>query len=66
MHIWTRAQRVALRDLYLRTVQEKEVPTVQGYRAFRRTATYSHMNGCILVLFANMIIGIENDGYTHS
>ncbi len=62
----TRAQREALKVLYLRTVEPGKSPSVRGYRTFRRRANYSHLNDCLMVRFCGMICGIETDGYTHS
>lgn len=62
----TRAQREAVKTLYLRTVEPNGLPTVRGYRAFRRRAKYSHLNECLMVPFCGMFCGIEADGYTHS
>jgi hypothetical protein len=62
----TRQQKEALRAVYLRTVPTGDEASMRGYRAFRRTASVSHMDGCIMVPFCNMWLGIEEDGYTHS
>jgi hypothetical protein len=57
----TKAQRQALKRIYLRL----EFPP--SYRAFRRTVEPTFcMDGCIMVQFAGMWLGIEVDGYTHS
>lgn len=37
-----------------------------SYRTFRKTIQYDTLNGCYMVRVANMWIGIEPDGYTHS
>jgi hypothetical protein len=37
-----------------------------GYLAFRRSAKYSTLNGCWMVPFFGMQVGIESDGYCHS
>lgn len=43
-----------------------KVPSIQ-YRQFRRTVQGTFcMDNCIMVPFANMWLGIETDGYTHS
>ena len=59
----TREQREALLRLYNRRVNWNAKP--KTYLAFRRMARQTHM-GCIVVPWANMWIGIEPDGYTHS
>lgn len=53
----TKPQRKALKAVFDRTANIT-------YRAFRRTVVLGP--GCIMVPFANMWLGIEPDGYTHS
>ncbi len=53
----SKAQRKALKIVWLRTEG-------MTYRQFRRLAQPGP--GCIMVPFAGMWLGIENDGYTHS
>ena len=55
----TRAQRLALKRVYLRTLSHGF-----SYLAFRRTVQPGW--GCVMVPFAGMWLGIEPDGYTHS
>jgi len=57
----TRAQRLALKQVFLRIL---ETNPHAHYRDFRRTVFSSF--GCVMVPFAGMILGIEPDGYTHS
>jgi hypothetical protein len=57
----TKEQRIALFRIYNREWNAKP----ETYLAFRRTAYNSHM-GCVMVPWANMWLGIEPDGYTHS
>jgi hypothetical protein len=42
-----------------------KVPTIQ-YRRFRRTVKPFFGDTCIMVPYAGMWLGIEQDGYTHS
>ena len=58
----TKPQRKALYALYERSLHSLK----QSYLAFRRTATYDHLCGCLMVPFCGMWVGIETDGYTHS
>ena len=37
-----------------------------SYLAFRRTAINNSLMGCVMVPYASMWLGIEEDGYTHS
>ena len=68
----TKEQRLALARVYHRTLDpvKFDPPSInrrewlKGYRAFRRTVHGSF--GCIMVQWANMWLGIEPDGYTHS
>lgn len=66
----TRPQRVALKGLYTRMVDdtrpslEKRLPT---YRGFRRTVKPIFFgDGAVIVPWCGMWVGIELDGYTHS
>lgn len=59
-----RAQRVALKRVYDRTVHENQTCDTRSYRTFRRGV--EHGPGCVMVRFAGMWLGIEPDGYTHS
>lgn len=72
MYIFTRQQRESLMKIYQRNHPKPEDGSsfykrlwFRGYRAFRRQAFLSFGN-CMMVPWANMIIGIETDGYTHS
>lgn len=58
----TRQQRVALKEIWKRTIGGKPNPLT--YREFRRTV--SPGLGYIMVPWAGMWLGIEPDGYTHS
>jgi hypothetical protein len=60
MNRLTREQMVALKSVY--DFWEKP----KTYLAFRRTAVNTHMQGCVMVPWGNMWLGIEEDGYTHS
>lgn len=64
----TRPQRVALHRVFLRKYpfinELRKRDAVDLYRRFRKTVTPG--SGCIMVPFANMWLGIEPDGYTHS
>lgn len=57
MQVTTKAQRKALKRVWLR---DPAVP----YRSFRRSVQWGH--GYVMVQFAGMWLGIEQDGYTHS
>ena len=67
----TRGQREALATVYRRELDSDRVgtwrvpKTLKGYRAFRRTV-YPGNWGCVMVPWAGMHLGIEEDGYTHS
>jgi hypothetical protein len=67
MRTMNKAEQLALAKLYARTCED--LPRHQRpytcYREFRRLAFYS-INGCWMVPFAGMMVGIEADGYTHS
>jgi hypothetical protein len=54
----TKAQRKALHRVWLRTDQQV------SYRDFRKTVQPSF--GCVMVEFAGMWLGLEEDGHTHS
>jgi hypothetical protein len=62
----TRAQREALKRVYLRLVNDpgNKVGTDLPYRVFRKLVQPGP--DCIMVPFAGMWLGIEPDGYTHS
>ena len=55
--ILTKQQRLALKRVFLRMDNTT-------YRAFRRTVVWQR--DYIMVPFAGMWLGIEQDGYTHS
>jgi hypothetical protein len=57
----TREQRVALKEVY-----DRKWNKPKSYLAYRRTAYISHMQGCLMLPWCGMLLGIENDGYTHS
>ncbi len=61
-YVLSRQQREALRRVHQR--HRKGMP----YLAFRRTAVYHNLIECLMVPIpkANMWLGIERDGYTHS
>lgn len=60
----TKEQRQALKRVYLRIT---DTPTLSGYRALRRRVQPTFcMDGCVMVEFHTMWLGIEKDGYTHS
>lgn len=59
----TKAQRKALKRVYLRQVETRADPGLV-YREFRKMVEPGP--GCIMVPFAGMWLGIEPDGYTHS
>lgn len=56
----TKAQQQALKKVYDRD------PQGRTYLQFRRTARVDHLMNCVMVPFAGMWLGIEEDGYTHS
>lgn len=61
--ILTRQQRTALHRVYQRTLENPGKQPLT-YRQFRRKVEAGF--DCIMVPFANMWLGIERDGYTHS
>lgn len=68
----TKAQRKALKQIYLRhiiraTRSGDRTGRIPAYREFRRTVTPLLCgNGCAMVHAGGMWLGIETDGYTHS
>jgi hypothetical protein len=66
MHILTRAQREALYRVYIRPRYGITRTDIRGYRFFRRFVKPGPSHGCVMVPWANMWLGIEPDGYTHS
>jgi hypothetical protein len=58
----TKAQQSALLSVYNRQWGDKP----KTYLAFRRTAINNSLIGCVMVPYAGMWLGIEEDGYTHS
>ena len=60
----TRQQREALKAVYDRSNEWWGNNKPATYREFRRTAQFSF--DCLMVPAANMWLGIETDGYTHS
>jgi hypothetical protein len=64
MNRLTREQVEALKRVYDRRTDFWEKP--KSYLAFRRTAVVSNLQGCVMVPWCNMWLGIEEDGYTHS
>ncbi len=75
----TRAQRIALKTVFDRQalfntpMDHEEIPAREiprdlipmSYRQFRRTAV-NHLQGCVMVPWCGMWLGIETDGYVHS
>ncbi len=65
----TRQQREALKRIFDRGQRsENKGQAWQGtYREFRRTVQpYFGGDGCVMVPWCGMWLGIETDGYTHS
>ncbi len=64
--ILTKKQRRALHAVYMRTQEPHNSTELrnQSYRQFRKTVCPGW--DCIMVPFAEMWLGIEKDGYTHS
>ena len=60
----TRAQRLALSRIWHRRIWGK--PNHLTYREFRKTVVPYVGGGCVMVPWAGMWLGIEEDGYTHS
>jgi predicted NBD/HSP70 family sugar kinase len=54
----TRAQRTALKRIWMRGADERT------YRELRRDVLVGH--DCLMLRWAGMWLGIERDGYTHS
>jgi hypothetical protein len=61
MNKLTREQVIALKRIYDRNWNKPK-----SYLAFRRTAHISHMQGCVMLPWCGMTLGIERDGHTHS
>ena len=59
--VLNKAQAKALKRVY-----DRDPSVAKNYRAFRRTAFASTANGCAMVPWKGMWLGIEEDGYTHS
>jgi hypothetical protein len=51
---------------HVEVVNHVKLKVVTSYLGFRRSAHYSSLNGCWMVPWAGMWIGIEEDGHTHS
>jgi hypothetical protein len=66
----TRKQRIALKKIWTKDTigpDNRNMKTMQTYRDFRRTAHFMiGGQGCILVPWRNMFLGIETDGHIHS
>jgi len=60
----TRAQRVALKKVYLRQKLYDENGKPLSYLSFRRYVVQGY--DCVMVPWSGMWLGIETDGYTHS
>lgn len=61
----TKAQRIALKKVYERTVEDIHPSLRMGYREWRKHLVFPGPD-CIMVKFCGMWLGIEKDGYTHS
>ena len=69
-----RAQRLAIRDLWLRDIDSKvsnckygKVQTLRPYRHIRRSIQPTFgMDGAVVLPIWNMFLVIEKNGYTHS
>jgi len=64
MH-WTLAQDKAVTLLWKRS-KEFDRPSRLSLQQFRGTVQEDKLNGCLMVHWAGMWMGIERDGYTHS
>ena len=65
----TKAQRMTLKRKWLEQNRglSRNLRTLVSYRAFRRTVrTLFGGNGCIMVPWCGMWVGIETDGYAHT
>lgn len=58
---WTLAQFRALERLYIRSADK-----APNFEQFRERVVTDHLNGCLMVPWCGMYIGIEKDGHTHS
>jgi hypothetical protein len=72
-HIWTlnKAQQRALAKVHERKYPIPEYTKakaqwLRGYRAFRRLVRYDSLLNCAMVPWLGMVLGIEEDGSTHS
>lgn len=66
--ILTQEQRQALHAVYLRHFIHDQTKPALSYREFRRTVQPNALLDCVMVPVpsANLWLGIERDGYTHS
>jgi hypothetical protein len=66
----TKEQRKAIHRVFLRKypfINELRAEDQRGlYRRFRRQAISAIGGECVMIPYANMWLGIEKDGYTHS
>ena len=70
MNVLTRDQRIALKKIWTRDTigpDNRNMKTMQTYRDFRRTVQgMIGGQGCVMVPWHGMWLGIETDGHTHS
>jgi len=67
MPMINKAQRRAITLLWLRCLEADKLRNRLGsLRAFHRSAYYSYTMGCVMVKWCGMLVGIEQDGYTHT
>lgn len=60
-YVTTKAQRAAIRALYLRSNDG-----APSYLAFRRRFRYDYLNGVMFGGWCGMLVGIEADGFSHT
>ena len=58
-----KAQTLALKEIYYRDWGDHPKPS---YLEFRRSVSFEPFNGCAMILWLGMCLGIEPDGYVHS
>lgn len=46
--------------------QRKESPDPKSWESFFGGCAWDSINGCLMMPYAGMVVGIERDGYAHS
>ena len=69
LYTGNKAEQTAFKRLFDRWSHADVNPNVRlltSYPQFRKTIMYNTLNACFMVKIADIYIGIETDGYTHS